>query len=45
LVNSHVAKLVYTIDTTTYDKETGFETLDEVTTAIARRLQRDGLTF
>lgn len=36
-------KLIYTIETTTYDKETGFEILDEVTTAIIRAMQKDGL--
>ena len=43
LYETRNGKLVYTIDTTTYDKETGFEILDEVTTAITRQLQKDGL--
>jgi len=36
-------KLIYSIATTTFDKETGFEILDEVTTAIVSQLQRDEL--
>ena len=36
-------KLIYSIATTTFDKETGFEILDEVTTAIVSQLQRDDL--
>ena len=36
-------KLTYSIDTTTFDKETSFEILDEVTTAIVGQLRNDGL--
>lgn len=37
------AALVYTLDTTTYDKESQFDVIDEITTAIAGRMRSDGL--
>lgn len=37
-------KLIYQMKTTTFDKETDFEILDELTTAIVRRLRKDGVT-
>jgi hypothetical protein len=36
-------ELVYTLETTTYDKESGAEIITEVTEAVAGRLKRDGL--
>lgn len=35
-------RLLYSIDTTTYDKESGPEIIDEATSAIVGRLRRDG---
>jgi len=35
--------LLYSMKSTTYDKETEFDVLDDVTDAIAKRLSRDGL--
>ena len=43
LFETREGKLVYSIDTTTFDKESGFEILDEVTTAIVTQLKRDEL--
>lgn len=37
------AAIIYTLDTATYDKESQFEVIDDVTAAIAKRLRRDGL--
>lgn len=37
------AALVYTIDTVAHDKDSQFAVIDDVTTAIAKRLRRDGL--
>ncbi len=37
------AALVYTLDTVTYNKESQFDVIDEITTAIAGRLRHDGL--
>lgn len=36
-------ELVYSVETTIYEKETEFEIFDEASTAIVRRLRRDGL--
>ena len=36
-------QLLFSIDTTTYQKETTFEIISESTDAIARRLKREGL--
>ena len=35
--------LIYSVDTTTYEKESGYEIIDEATRAIARRLHNDRL--
>lgn len=43
LYGTRNGKLVYSIDTTTFNKESEFEILDEVTTAIVDQLQRDEL--
>jgi hypothetical protein len=43
LYNSGDGALVYSIETTIYEKETEFEIFDEASTAIVRRLRRDGL--
>ena len=37
------AELVYSLQTTTFDKESGFEILEEATTSIVKRLRRDRL--
>lgn len=37
------AQLLYSIETTTYDKETEFDVLDDVTKAISKQLRKDGL--
>lgn len=43
LYETRGATLVYTLDTVAYDKTSAFEVIDAVTTALAERLQRDGL--
>ena len=45
LFETRDGKLAYSIDTTTFDKESDFEILDDLTTAIVDQLQRDDLIF
>jgi hypothetical protein len=44
LYDAEIGKLVYSLRTTTYKKQTEWEVLDEVTIAIAKRLRRDRMT-
>jgi hypothetical protein len=37
------AAMVYTVDAVTYDKETPFAVIDDITTVTANKLRRDGL--
>jgi len=43
LYETKEGRLLYSIETTTYDKESGLEIIDEATSAIVGRLRRDGL--
>jgi len=43
LYETKEGRLLYSIETTTYDKESGMEIIDEATSAIVGRLRRDGL--
>lgn len=44
LYDAQIGKLVYSLRTTTYQKQTEWEVLDEVTIAIAKRLRKDRMT-
>jgi len=43
LYETKEGRLLYSIETTTHDKESGMEIIDEATSAIVARLRRDGL--